>query len=49
MPQPPLLNLLTERETAAGITAERLREQIASLTNQLTAAETELAELAITR
>jgi hypothetical protein len=47
--QPPLLDLLTERETAAGIAAERLREQITSLTDQLTTAETELAELAITR
>ncbi|RLK09550.1 hypothetical protein DER29_6056 [Micromonospora sp. M71_S20] len=49
MTRPPLLDLLTERETAAGITAERLREQIATLTDQLTMAETELAELAITR
>ncbi|MFG2013363.1 hypothetical protein ACGFNF_30350 [Micromonospora sp. NPDC048868] len=49
MTRPPLLDLLTERETAAGITAERLREQIAALTDQLTTAETELAELAITR
>lgn len=49
MTPPTLLDLLTERETAAGITVERLREQIASLTDQLTAAETELAELAITR
>lgn len=49
MTRAPLLDLLTERETAAGITAERLREQIATLTDQLTAAETELTELAITR
>ncbi|MET7949393.1 hypothetical protein [Micromonospora sp. NPDC005324] len=49
MTPPPLLNLLTDRETAAGITVERLREQITTLTDQLTAAETELAELAITR
>ncbi|MCX4469432.1 hypothetical protein OOK41_16825 [Micromonospora sp. NBC_01655] len=49
MTQPSLLNLLTERETAAGITVDRLREQIASLTDQLTAAETDVAELAITR
>ncbi|RKR88336.1 hypothetical protein BDK92_2649 [Micromonospora pisi] len=49
MTQPPLLDLLTERETAARAAAERLREQIASLSDQLTTAETELAELAITR
>ncbi|MFE9658077.1 hypothetical protein [Micromonospora sp. NPDC006431] len=49
MTPPALLTLLTERETAAGLVAERLREQITSLTDQLTAAETELAELAITR
>ncbi|RQX05909.1 hypothetical protein [Micromonospora inaquosa] len=45
----PVLDLLTERETAAGVTVERLREQIGILTDQLTTAETELAELAITR
>ncbi|MCG5444975.1 hypothetical protein NIE79_003418 [Micromonospora sp. NIE79] len=49
MPQPPLLTLLTEREPAAGLAVERLREQITTLTDQLTAAETEVAELAITR
>ena len=49
MTQPMLLTLLTERETAAGLTVERLRAQIASLADQLTAAETEVAELAITR
>ncbi|WP_433347590.1 hypothetical protein [Micromonospora sp. CA-111912] len=49
MTQPPLLTLLTERETAAGLTVERLHEQIATLTDQLTAAQTEVAELAITR
>ncbi|MEU1586065.1 hypothetical protein [Micromonospora sp. NPDC005710] len=49
MTQPPLLTLLTERETAAGLAVERLREQIASLSDQLTAAETEVAELAVTR
>ncbi|MEK8106442.1 hypothetical protein NKG94_16695 [Micromonospora sp. M12] len=45
----PVLDLLTERETAAGVTVERLREQIGILTDQLTTAETELPELAITR
>lgn len=49
MTRPSVLDLLTEGETAAGMTAERLREQIATLTEQLTAAGTELAELAITR
>ncbi len=46
---PSLLTLLTERETAAGLTVERLRAQIATLNEQLTTAETEVAELAITR
>ncbi|MFV2104546.1 hypothetical protein [Micromonospora sp. LOL_024] len=49
MTPPTLLTLLTERETAAGLAIERLRAQIASLDEQLAAAETELAELAITR
>ncbi|GAA0401313.1 hypothetical protein GCM10009541_50480 [Micromonospora gifhornensis] len=49
MTPPSLLTLLTERETAAGLAVERLCAQIASLTEQLTAAETEVAELAITR
>lgn len=49
MTPPTLLTLLTERETAAGLTVERLRAQIASLDEQLTAAETEVTELAITR
>ncbi|MBQ1076834.1 hypothetical protein KBX06_27355 [Micromonospora sp. C31] len=49
MTQPTLLTLLTERETAAGLAVERLRTQIASLDEQLTAAETEVAEIAITR
>ncbi|MFI7659620.1 hypothetical protein ACIBTW_12120 [Micromonospora parva] len=49
MTQPTLLTLLTERETAAGLAVELLRAQIASLDEQLTAAETEVAELAITR
>jgi hypothetical protein len=46
---PPILDLIAEREANAGAAAERLREQISALTEQLTAAETELAELAITR
>ena len=49
MNRPSILDLITERETAASATAERLREQIATLTEQLARAETELAELAITR
>lgn len=49
MTPPALQALLTERETAAGLAVEQLRAQIASLTDQLTAAETEAAELAITR
>lgn len=44
-----LLTLLTERETATGLAVERLRAQIASLNEQLTAAETEMTELSITR
>jgi hypothetical protein len=47
--RPSILDLITEREAVAGAAADRLREQIATLTDQLTAAETELAELAITR
>lgn len=47
--RPSILELITERATAASITAERLREQIATLTDQLTTVETELTELAITR
>lgn len=49
MTQPTLLTLLTERETAARLAVERLRAQIVSLDEQLTAAETEMTELAITR
>jgi glycine cleavage system regulatory protein len=47
--RPSILDLITEREAAATAAAERLREQIATLTDELTLAETELAELAITR
>jgi hypothetical protein len=46
---PPIWDLITERETAASTTADRLREQIATLTEQLAHAEGELADLAITR
>jgi hypothetical protein len=46
---PSILDLITERERAADAAAEQLREQIAALTDQLTTAETELTELAITR
>jgi hypothetical protein len=47
--RPSILELITEREAAANTTAERLREQIAVLAEQLAAAETELADLATTR
>jgi hypothetical protein len=47
--RPSLLELIAEREAAAGATADRLREQIATLTEQLALAETELADLTITR
>ena len=47
--KPSILDLITQRETAAATTAERLREQIATLTDQLALTETELAELAVTR
>lgn len=45
----PLLDLITERETAAGTAADMLRDQIAKLSTELALVETELAELAITR
>jgi hypothetical protein len=41
--------LITERESAASVTAQALREQIAALSDQLARAETELADLATTR
>jgi hypothetical protein len=41
--------LIGERETAATAIAQALREQITELTDQLTRAETELADLATTR
>jgi hypothetical protein len=45
----PLLDLITEREAAAGTAADVLRDQIAKLSTELALAETELTELAITR
>jgi hypothetical protein len=44
-----LLELITARESAASTAAEQLRQQITALTEQLTAVETELTELSITR
>lgn len=49
MSRPSILELIAEREAAAAETTQRLRDQIATLTGQLAAAETELAELEITR
>lgn len=46
---PPLLDLIAEREAAATAAADVLRAQIAELSAELALAETELAELAITR
>lgn len=45
----PILELIAERQAAANAAADALREQIANLSAQLALAETELAELAITR
>jgi hypothetical protein len=45
----PILDLIAEREAAATAAVDALRAQIATLTDELTLAETELAELAITR
>ena len=47
--QPSVLDLLTAREAAATEAAQQLHEQIAALAEQLTAVQTELTELAITR
>jgi hypothetical protein len=47
--QPSVLDLITAREAAATEAAHQLREQIAALTEQLTAVEAELSDLAITR
>lgn len=46
---PTILDLIAARETATTTAAERLREQIAALTDELTRLDTELAELAVTR
>jgi polyhydroxyalkanoate synthesis regulator phasin len=45
----PILDAITARESVAGGAADQLREQISALSQQLTALETELAELATTR
>lgn len=44
-----ILDLITVHENAAGLAADRLREQITTLSGQLAALETELADLATTR
>jgi hypothetical protein len=44
-----VLDLITARESAATVQAEQLREQIATLTEQLAVVDTELADLATTR
>ncbi|MEV0610945.1 hypothetical protein AB0I61_31785 [Polymorphospora rubra] len=44
-----VLDLITDRETAADRTATRLREQITTLTTELARTERELADLATTR
>ena len=46
---PPILDLIAKREAAAAAASELLREQIAKLTAELTAVDTELHELAVTR
>lgn len=45
----PILEAIAARETAVGVAADQLREQINTLSQQLTATETELADLATTR
>lgn len=45
----PILQVITARETVAGVAADQLREQINTLSQQLSALETELGELATTR
>ena len=44
-----ILDLIARSEATASATAEHLRAQITTLTDQLTTVETELTELAITR
>src|SRR5687767_5853703 len=46
---PPIWDLITEREALANAVAQQLREQIAELSAQLAEAETELADLGVTR
>jgi hypothetical protein len=46
---PSIWDLIAERETAAHTTAERLREQITTLSAELALAEAELADLTVTR
>jgi len=45
----PILEAITTRQAVAGAAADRLREQINTLSQQLTAIETELTDLATTR
>ena len=45
----PVLEVIAAREAVAGLAADQLREQISTLSQQLTALETELADLATTR
>ena len=45
----PFLQMITAREAVAGLAADQLREQISTLSQQLTGLETELADLATTR
>lgn len=45
----PILEAITARETAVSLAADQLREQIDTLSQQLTALDTELADLATTR
>jgi hypothetical protein len=44
-----ILGLITDRETAAALRADHIRAQIATLTSELTAIDSELADLATTR
>jgi hypothetical protein len=46
---PTVLDLITDRETAARQHADRLREQITTLTTELARIDSELADLATTR
>ena len=44
-----ILEVITARESVAGLAADELREQISALSQQLTVLETEMADLATTR